>query len=447
MRVLQGENEIFTRFYLGRQYEQDVQTNIERLYLGGDAYSAPAVLIREGVGGLWNIHYLCRDYLGSITHIVRADGTVNVRQELSYDAWGRLRNPNSQTLFAPGNEPNLLLGRGFTGHEHLPWFGLINCNARLYDPAVGRFLMPDPYVVNPLFSQDYNRYTYCRNNPLKYIDPDGELAFLIPIGIGALIFGAGNLAAQAIAGNVNSWGDGFRAFGQGALVGAALGAAWYFAPTIVTPFFNWSINTQKLMTAYGIAQIGIGAVGMIGGAINDGWDGMGRAGKLFLGNFNLDENRGRFFGGVLQGVSRHTWEFIQTLGGHGFGQVRNMAGNVDHVKFWGGNTFFITENVSDFGRWRGASWSNFNAIKLGGEFDRNYPGGWMLSEGGLFMHEFGHTFDSRRFGLFYLLAIGIPSASGARWTETLANRNAFNYMRRRGILDSWDRFNREFPLR
>ena len=43
MRVLQGENEIFTRFYLGRQYEQDVQANIERLYLGGDAYSAPAV--------------------------------------------------------------------------------------------------------------------------------------------------------------------------------------------------------------------------------------------------------------------------------------------------------------------------------------------------------------------------------------------------------------------
>ena len=52
---------------------------------------------------------------------------------------------------------------------------LVNCNARLYDPAVGRFLSPDPFVQAPLFSQSYNRYTYCRNNPLKYTDPDGEI--------------------------------------------------------------------------------------------------------------------------------------------------------------------------------------------------------------------------------------------------------------------------------
>ena len=52
-------------------------------------------------------------------------------------------------------------------------FGLINMNERLYDPLLGRMLSPDPYVQNPFFSQDYNRYAYVRNNPLKYTDPTG----------------------------------------------------------------------------------------------------------------------------------------------------------------------------------------------------------------------------------------------------------------------------------
>ena len=95
-------------------------------------------------------------------------------QELSYDAWGQLRNPADQTVYTPGNEPELFLGRGYTGHEHLPMFGLVNMNARLYDPALGRFLSPDPYVQNPLFSQNFNRYAYALNNPTKYTDPTGE---------------------------------------------------------------------------------------------------------------------------------------------------------------------------------------------------------------------------------------------------------------------------------
>jgi hypothetical protein len=48
-------------------------------------------------------------------------------------------------------------------------------NARLYDPVLGRFLSPDPYVQAPNFSQNFNRYAYCLNNPLKYTDPTGEI--------------------------------------------------------------------------------------------------------------------------------------------------------------------------------------------------------------------------------------------------------------------------------
>ena len=132
-----------TRYYIGGQYEIDEQTvggTRQKLYLGGDYYSAPAVYVKEGQGS-WQLYYICRDYLGSITHVTAGSGPVI--QELSYDAWGRLRNPATQTAYAPGSEPVPFLGRGYTGHEHLAMFGLINMNARLYDPAVGRFLSPD----------------------------------------------------------------------------------------------------------------------------------------------------------------------------------------------------------------------------------------------------------------------------------------------------------------
>ena len=87
-------------------------------------------------------------------------------------------------------EPELLLGRGYTGHEHLTMFGLVNMNARLYDPAVGRFLSPDPYVQVPDFTQSYNRFSYAMNNPLMYVDADGENPLLVlGLVIGAFIGG------------------------------------------------------------------------------------------------------------------------------------------------------------------------------------------------------------------------------------------------------------------
>ena len=46
-------------------------------------------------------------------------------------------------------------------------------DGRVYDPRLGRFLSPDPYVQDPTYSQSLNRYSYCVNNPLKYIDPSG----------------------------------------------------------------------------------------------------------------------------------------------------------------------------------------------------------------------------------------------------------------------------------
>ncbi|HIC88394.1 MAG TPA: RHS repeat-associated core domain-containing protein, partial [Anaerolineae bacterium] len=45
---------------------------------------------------------------------------------------------------------------------------------RYYDPSLGRWTQPDPVIPNPGHPQDLNRYSYTRNNPLRYIDPSGH---------------------------------------------------------------------------------------------------------------------------------------------------------------------------------------------------------------------------------------------------------------------------------
>ena len=77
---------------------------------------------------VWELHYIGRDYLGSITHIADSEG--NLVAEYSYDAWGRLRDPATQELYGNSGVSDLLLWRGFTGHEWLPWFGLYNILVR-----------------------------------------------------------------------------------------------------------------------------------------------------------------------------------------------------------------------------------------------------------------------------------------------------------------------------
>lgn len=90
-------------------------------------------------------------------------------------------------------------------------------NGRLYDPKLHRFMQPDNFVQDPYNTQNYNRYGYCWNNPLRYTDVSGEWIHIV---------------AGAVIGGVVNWGihgfrfdmQGLKAFGIGAGAGA-LGAA------------------------------------------------------------------------------------------------------------------------------------------------------------------------------------------------------------------------------
>jgi RHS repeat-associated protein len=95
-------------------------------------------------------------------------------EQMSYDPWGRKRSGTNWLDYENINTPFTdLYKRGYTGHEHIDAFGLINMNGRMYDPRLGRFLSPDPFVQAPGYTQSYNRYSYGWNNPMKYTDPTG----------------------------------------------------------------------------------------------------------------------------------------------------------------------------------------------------------------------------------------------------------------------------------
>ncbi len=96
------------------------------------------------------------DHLGSSGGQATADGVTTLQR---YTPFGVVRG-------GAGNQ--LDTDYTFTGQTNDPGTGLIDYNARHYDPLLGRFVMADT-VLDGL-----NRYTYVANNPLRFTDPTGH---------------------------------------------------------------------------------------------------------------------------------------------------------------------------------------------------------------------------------------------------------------------------------
>ena len=212
--------------------------------------------------------YAFTDNLGSVTRLYTVTGTEKFRAQ--YDPWG------VQVV----NKNDVNFARGYCGHEMLDDFQLINMNGRMYDPVLGRFLSPDNYVQMPTSAQSFNRYSYCLNNPLKYIDTDGEFAW-IPI----LAFLGGMMNVIANSNNINSSWDALKYFG----VGFASGAAGAYVGGVVA-------------SAIGIGGAIGGAVsGFVGGAVSGGILGGGNA---YFGDAHFWQGFGHgvIYGGIIGGI-------------------------------------------------------------------------------------------------------------------------------------------------
>jgi len=164
--IYENEHLKNTRYYISKYFEREVDTahgTRHFHYIYGDN-GVVALHIQRWLSeteATDTMYYIHTDHLGSYCAITNPQ--KQVRQRNVFDPWGN-----------PVNNNFTLTARGFTGHEHYPDFKIINMNGRLYDPVIARFFSPDNFVQMPEFTQAYNRYTYCLNNPLKYVDPSGE---------------------------------------------------------------------------------------------------------------------------------------------------------------------------------------------------------------------------------------------------------------------------------
>ena len=106
-------------------------------------------------------HYYLKDHQGNVRVVADEDG--NVEETNDYYPFGGLMASSSGSV-----QPYKYNGKELDGSNGLDWY---DYGARHYDPALGRWHTMDPmcekyYSVSP--------YTYCVNNPMKYIDPNGE---------------------------------------------------------------------------------------------------------------------------------------------------------------------------------------------------------------------------------------------------------------------------------
>ncbi|MCD0467646.1 RHS repeat-associated core domain-containing protein [Flavobacterium sp. ENC] len=213
-------------------------------YIGGDGYTAPVVFRSDG-GSNQNYLYLHRDYQGSIVAITNQAGSV-VEKRL-FDAWGGVQKVQDGAGIPLSGLT--VLDRGYTGHEHLQSVGLINMNGRIYDPNLHRFLQPDNNIQDPFNTQNYNRYGYVLNNPLKYTDRSGEF---INVFFGYLLSGY-IMGAYASGGELNPAKWNSSAFITIGAAGASAGAS-----AVATNLTNNYLDNYNKPPVLGFSAIGSG---------------------------------------------------------------------------------------------------------------------------------------------------------------------------------------------
>jgi RHS repeat-associated protein len=120
--------------------------------------------------------YYVTDVVGS--PVVATDTNTNTVWTEDYLPYGQKRTLSASSSNGGDNE------RAFAGAVQNELSGLVDLGNRSYDPIAGRFLSIDPVGVSLGDGGNFNRYCYANNNPHKYVDPDGRLAWFIPIIIG-----------------------------------------------------------------------------------------------------------------------------------------------------------------------------------------------------------------------------------------------------------------------
>jgi len=208
-------------------------------------------------------YYYHADDLGSSN--VMTDRNGEMVQHYEYTAFGKERFTDNTQAF---NVSNRYTGQIFDDDTGLYYYG-----ARYYDPELGRFIQPDSIVPSAGDPQTLNRYSYCGNNPLKYVDPSGH---------GGLFSDIGKALASMFT-SPQTFAATFLGFVVGGPVGAAIGLGISTAATVATAMaahYGGPTAGKIVGTVIGVA---LAAVGIAYGVDNENWTIVG-ASTLSLGS-------------------------------------------------------------------------------------------------------------------------------------------------------------------
>ena len=140
---------------------------------------AQATAVNKTTKDKFAFYYYNQDHLGNIRQVTEADGTKKgaIIQKMNYYPFG--------AEFCDLNTVSYVQNHKYNGKEfdHMHGLNTYDYGARQYNPVTGRWDRMDPlcekyYNVSP--------YNYCLNNPVRFIDPDGNDVKIIvgntPIG-------------------------------------------------------------------------------------------------------------------------------------------------------------------------------------------------------------------------------------------------------------------------
>ena len=337
---------------------------VENHYISSQ-FGLEAIIVKSGAS---ETMYLAEtDHLGSLIGLRDTAGVYVERY--SYDPWGRRRNP-SDWSFTNVPAPTIT-DRGFTGHEHLDMFGLINANGRLYDPVTGRFLNSDPVIDNIGGAQGLNSYTYCLNNPLKYIDPSGYVFRRPPevewVNLSEAYYTADRITPGRAYGGGSPWVGGYLAAVHASIEnGYNITTSKFneaYSEQSNSPDFDGTISVQTgIIDYYTFVSFDKGKTWHQGNYINS---------KAIYSTFNIPSGGGgdplpTWSGWINSGTSAAAYGATVKGGSAG---ILNSSGAVRYYpNAWTGNQYIKTFNLTKVGTGVGYGTSAFGFFVGGYNF-------------------------------------------------------------------------------